>query len=104
MAERTRSKGAGSAKKGDAEPFEVMLERLEGLVERLEDGELSLEASLEAYEEGVGLVRRAQTRLDTLDRRLEQLLEGGRTAPLGLPDGVGDEVDDDSQADEEPVG
>jgi len=64
------------------ESFEAVLSRLERIVQRLEKGELSLEESLRAYEEGVGLVRQAQGRLDGMDRRLEQLLADGRTAPL----------------------
>lgn len=88
MAERERRSKASSE-----EPFEEMLARLEGLVARLEGGELSLEQSLQAYEEGVGLVRRAQARLDTLDRRLEQLLEDGETAPLAL-DGLSEDAED----------
>ena len=64
------------------EPFEVLIERLEGLVGKLEDGELSLEDSLKAYEEGIRAVREAQGRLDAMDARLEQLTRDGRVVPL----------------------
>ena len=60
--------------------FEEILERLEGLVGRLESGELSLEESLEAYEHGVRLAQAGTERLDEAERRLEvlsgQLREG----------------------------
>lgn len=62
--------------------FEALMARLEGLVVKLERGELPLEDSLRAYEEGIGLVRRAQGRLDSMDRRLEQLQQDGTRAPL----------------------
>jgi exodeoxyribonuclease VII small subunit len=64
-----------------AETFEAVLKKLEDVVARLEKGELPLEESLKAYEEGVGLVRAAQGRLDGMDKKLEQLLKDGRTEP-----------------------
>ncbi|MFZ9886151.1 MAG: exodeoxyribonuclease VII small subunit [Myxococcota bacterium] len=71
--------------KGDIEePFELLMGKLETVVSQLEAGELSLEKSLEAYEAGVGLVRRAQSRLDQMDRRLEELKADGSVAPLTL--------------------
>jgi exodeoxyribonuclease VII small subunit len=81
---------AGSAPESPDEPFEALLARLEQTVQRLERGELPLEDSLRAYEEGIGLVRRAQGRLDSMDKRLEQLLGDGRLAPLTLPEGTGE--------------
>lgn len=62
--------------------FEKALEHLERVVVRLEKGELSLEESLTAYEEGVRLVQQARDRLDGMQSRLEQLLHDGKTAPL----------------------
>ena len=71
---------------GKTEPsFEDVLKRFEAVVLRLEKGDLPLEESLRAYEEGVALVRSAQGRLDGMDRRLEQLLADGRTSPLPAP-------------------
>ena len=79
-------KNAASAAPGEAETsFEGVLTRLEQVVVRLERGDLSLDDSLKAYEEGIGLVRRAQGRLDGMEKRLEQLLADGRTAPLAPP-------------------
>lgn len=70
-----------------AEPaFEELFKKLEAVVQRLERGDLSLEDSLKAYEDGIALVRSAQGRLDGMDRRLEQLLGDGRTASMTPPD------------------
>lgn len=66
--------------------FEQTLRKLEEVVQKLEKGELPLEQSLEAYEEGIALVRSAQGRLDGMDKRLEQLLHDGKTAPMKTPE------------------
>lgn len=54
--------------------FEASLERLTAIVERLEGGELPLEESLQLFEEGVRLARTAQSRLDSAEKRVEELL------------------------------
>ena len=61
--------------------FKEILERLESLVERLESGDLSLEASLEAYEQGVKLAKAGAERLDEAERRLEVLGGDDETEP-----------------------
>jgi len=54
--------------------FEATLERLHQIVERLEGGELDLEESLRLFEEGVGLARASQARLNSAEKRVEELL------------------------------
>ncbi|WP_158772399.1 exodeoxyribonuclease VII small subunit [Cobetia sp. L2A1] len=56
--------------------FAATLARLEGLVTLLETGDMSLEASLGAFEDGVRLAREAQQRLDSAELRLQALIEG----------------------------
>jgi len=53
--------------------FEEMLKGLEEIVDRLESGTLSLENSLAAFEQGVGLVRELTAKLDDVERRVEVL-------------------------------
>ncbi len=53
--------------------FEQSLESLEQLVEQMETGELSLEASLSAYERGVGLYRQCQQALEQAELRVRLL-------------------------------
>lgn len=55
--------------------FEQQLKRLEELVEQMESGELSLEDSLAAFEEGVALTRIAQTALQAAEQRVLALSE-----------------------------
>jgi len=92
MAARKKKTETSSADELEGQPFEALMERLEGLVDQLEGGDLSLEDSLSAYESGVALVRQAQGRLDHMDARLEELMQDGSTAPLDLDD---DDDDDD---------
>ncbi len=57
--------------------------RLQEIVESLEGGSLSLEASLEKFAEGVQLVKRGEKLLAEAEKRVEQLLsDDGRTAAL----------------------
>lgn len=59
--------------------FESSLERLEGLVEALESGDLELEKALGAFEEGVKLTRSLDEQLKGAEQRVDVLLrESGR--------------------------
>jgi exodeoxyribonuclease VII small subunit len=57
--------------------FERALERLEEVAQRLEGGDLELEAALAAFEEGVGLARRCAEQLREAERRIEVLTQDG---------------------------
>jgi len=56
------------------EKFEEALEKLEEIVRRMEAGEMTLEESLKAFEEGIKLARLCAKKLDEADRRVELLL------------------------------
>lgn len=62
-------------KNPDASPpsFESALSELEGLVERMESGELSLEESLESFEQGIALTRACQQALSAAEQKVEIL-------------------------------
>lgn len=68
MAQRARK-----GKTDEATTYEALLQRLEEAVARLEDGELSLEEALTAYQEGVALAAQCQKLLDTAEQRIEEL-------------------------------
>ncbi|WP_417546187.1 exodeoxyribonuclease VII small subunit [Marinobacter sp.] len=55
--------------------FEKSLDELETLVRNLEQGELSLEQSLTAFERGVKLTRACQQALKIAEQRVEQLVQ-----------------------------
>lgn len=65
---------ASSAKDNiDKLSFEQALARLTQLVEKLESGQLQLEESVAAFEEGVKLSRRCEALLDAAEQRLQVL-------------------------------
>jgi len=55
--------------------FEEALGELEKVVEKLESGELSLEESLSAFEEGVALVKCCNQKLIEFERKIELLVK-----------------------------
>jgi exodeoxyribonuclease VII small subunit len=64
-----------AARKKAALNFEQSLTDLQTLVERLENGELSLEESLTAFEQGVRLTRDCQTALAQAEQKVQILME-----------------------------
>jgi exodeoxyribonuclease VII small subunit len=54
--------------------FEQSVKRLSEIVTALEKGDLPLEDSLKLFEEGVKLSRASQDKLDTAQKRVEELL------------------------------
>ncbi|MEW5892029.1 MAG: exodeoxyribonuclease VII small subunit [Pseudomonadota bacterium] len=56
--------------------FESALAELEGLVERMESGQLPLEESLAAYRRGIELTTYCQQKLNAAEQQVK-LLEGG---------------------------
>ena len=67
------------------EKFETALKKLEEVVRKLEGGELSLDESLKAFEEGVKLSRFLAKKLNEAERKVEILLadeKGMTTEPF----------------------
>jgi exodeoxyribonuclease VII small subunit len=58
--------------------FEEQLKTLEGVVERLEKGDLPLEESLSLFEQGVALSDACKKELDAAEGRVQVLLQRGR--------------------------
>ena len=70
-------------------PFEASLKKLETLVETMEAGELSLEESLKAFQEGIALTRACQKALADAEQTVAQLVEtshGIESQPFESPD------------------
>ena len=64
--------------------FEDALERLEQLVRKLEGGELTLEDSLQTFEQGTALIRLCAERLEAAELRISEL-EQRRGGPVERP-------------------
>ena len=63
--------------------FDSVLARLRKVVEHLEAGQLTLEESLTAYEQGIALARRGHELLDGAEQRVELLVaNGSQSIPL----------------------
>lgn len=62
--------------------FEAAIEELEALVDRMEAGALTLDASLAAYERGVKLARHCQTALRKAELKINKLAESGQLEPM----------------------
>ncbi|HSP54578.1 MAG TPA: exodeoxyribonuclease VII small subunit [Dehalococcoidia bacterium] len=68
------------------EGFEPLYKRLEEIVARLEQGDLTLEESLLLYEEGMTLARRCQEMLQGAELRITKLQESFAEGLDGIRD------------------
>ena len=55
--------------------FESSLEKLEKIVSELEEGDLPLEKSIKAFEEGIKLTRHCQKLLTEAELKIEKLVD-----------------------------
>lgn len=56
------------------EKFEEAMDKLEEIIKKMETGDMGLEESLKAFEEGIKLARVCAKKLDEAQRRVEVLL------------------------------
>ena len=65
-------------------PFEQALEKLEKMVEKMEEGNLPLDKMIDCFEQGTALASLCRQKLDNLEKKIELLLrddaEGGKWA------------------------
>lgn len=61
--------------KKPSQDFESTLKELEGIVERLEQGDLPLEEALSEFETAVKLVQQGQEKLQKAEQRIQILLQ-----------------------------
>jgi len=97
MADKDVSQDVDASQNADvAKDFAATLDQLETLVAQLESGELTLEASLTAFERGIRLTRDAQHRLDSAELKVQALLEQSDGSLQAVP------FDDPEPFDQEP--
>ncbi|MCG8614148.1 MAG: exodeoxyribonuclease VII small subunit [Pseudomonadales bacterium] len=65
-------------------PFEQSLQELEAIVKKMEQGELSLDDSLKAFERGVALSRQCQNALKDAELKVAKLTAEGTLEPFNL--------------------
>ena len=74
-------------KDSDQHPtFDSAMAELEQLVEKMEDGELTLDESLKAFERGVVLTRLCQNELKNAELKVQQLNNDGGLEELEIAD------------------
>jgi exodeoxyribonuclease VII small subunit len=83
-----------SASEQTSASFEDAMAELEQLVDRMEAGELPLEASVAAYKRGSELVKYCAAQLERVERQVK-VLEGDMLKPLAM------DADTDIDIDEE---
>lgn len=72
--------------------FEKDLEKLEAIVESLEEGGLSLDDALKKFEEGMKLAQSCEKALSAAEKRIEILVKNADGSVSAEP--FGDDVDD----------
>ena len=74
--------------------FEKALNRLEAIVDELEEGKLALEASIARFEEGVTLTKFLESELGRAQKRVEELVESAGQPATRAWEGDEEEEDD----------
>ena len=74
--------------------FEEALDQLEELVEDMENGDLTLEESLKAFEQGIKLTRECQAALSQAEQKVQMLVEeNGKLKTIDLDEDFDDKDD-----------
>jgi exodeoxyribonuclease VII small subunit len=68
--------------KKDTVNFEASLQKLKKIIEKMEDGDISLEESVKSFEEGIGLVKECQKQLSQAELKVKKLLDNSDTVDL----------------------
>ncbi|WP_236620622.1 exodeoxyribonuclease VII small subunit [Basilea psittacipulmonis] len=84
-------------RKSKQQDFETAVQKLEQIVEKMESGNLSLEASLKCYEEGIQLSQFCQKELQKAQEKVKMLKEG-ELVDMSLAD---DEQDDEDEEEDD---
>ena len=78
----------------EGQSFESMMDRLQELVTKLEEGNLPLEDSIRCFEEGMNLVKRCGAVLGRAEERIQKLMRDATGAPVVEPlDGSEEETE-----------
>ena len=70
------------AKSENQSNFESSLNKLELIVTKLEDENISLEDSVKSFEEGINLVKSCQEELKSAELKIQKLLDDGTSEDI----------------------
>jgi len=68
-----------------SDQFEESLKNIEKIVEKLEKGDLPLDEAMDAFAEGVRLVKQCQRKLEEAEAKVQTLLQSDQNEPLMAP-------------------
>ncbi|MBQ4071672.1 MAG: exodeoxyribonuclease VII small subunit [Clostridia bacterium] len=71
--------------------FEEAIASIEGTVAKLEGGTLTLDESLAAFEEAVGLIKLCNEKLSGAEQRVKMLIEGADGSVTDVPFNTGND-------------
>lgn len=72
-------------KQNSPKSFEQEMEELEAIVERLEDGEVTLEEAMSLFKRGMELSKSCHDKLQSFEKQLDQMIdEDGEIVPLQI--------------------
>ena len=83
--------------------FEQSLEKLEGIIEKLEAGDLSLDEVLKDYKDGINVLRECYAILESVEKKVQILVRNEQGKPI-LKDfdvGKGNTSETESQSSED---
>ncbi len=61
------------SKKNTVKSFEDLFEQLEGIVKKMDSGDIELEESLSLFEKGMGIVKEGKKRLDEAELKIKKV-------------------------------
>lgn len=64
--------------------FEELMKMIESTIKNLEKGDMSLEDSMKAYESGIKNIFIAQEKLNSMESKIEQILQDKNKIPLEI--------------------
>ncbi|QQG34929.1 MAG: exodeoxyribonuclease VII small subunit [Deltaproteobacteria bacterium] len=62
--------------------LELILKKLEILIKDLEQGDLPIEKSLQIYEEGIVLAKKAEEKINNIQGKIEKISSDGEIKPF----------------------
>jgi len=86
----------------EGQTFESMMDRLQTLVAKLEEGNLPLEDSIRCFEEGMTLVKRCGAVLNRAEERIQKLMRDATGLPVTEPLDADEEEETETGGDELP--
>ena len=78
MRQQCGGKAGDSMKKEDSFRLEDGFDKLEEIIQKMENDELPLEEAFQAYSEGMGLLKKCSEQIDRVEKQVLKLAEDGQ--------------------------